>query len=194
MPYQNTEPGPSVGESSGFGSGIAAGGNAILDFVPTRTTTKIDQTKQTVLSQEAIDQLIYSALSGNSGISAIKTGEASSGGYGSSSAALQSADLIAAVAGQIGEMTGPKVNQSETTTKKKKSVICTMLADAGLMDRTLYEIGQVEFQTLDPDTILGPIGWLLVFHTIRQLLELQNLLHFVDIRILFLAYLLLPVG
>jgi hypothetical protein len=164
MPYQGNnpsayEPGPSIGESQGFAGGLSAIGTSALDVLPSRTTTKVDTNKQTILDQNAIDQLIYQALSGNGGISAIRTGEASSGGYGSSAAALQSADLIAAVAGQIGEMTGPKVNQSETTTKKKKSVICTVLAKHGLLNRIAYEMGQEQFRTLDSNIIDGYHSW-----------------------------------
>lgn len=164
MPYIGNnpsayEPGPSVGESSGFAGYLGAAGNVVNDLLPSRTTTKIDKSSQTNLDQNAIDQLVYQALSGNSGISAIRTQEAASGGYGGSQAAIQSADLIAAVAGQIGEMTGPKVQQSETTTKKKKSIICTALHDAGLLDKGLYELGQSEFAKLDPIVISGYHSW-----------------------------------
>lgn len=156
--YTN-EPGPSIGESQGFGSGVAAGGNAILDIIPSRTTTIIDRKKQTQLSPEAIDQIIYNALSGQSGVSAIRSAEASSGGYGSSSAALQSADLIANVAGEIGAITGPKVEQSETTTKKKKSIICTTLWELGDLEDEIYREGQRQFSNLSVETICGYHSW-----------------------------------
>lgn len=155
------EPGPSFGESfSGNAGGYMNAAQSVIDDIfPSRTTTRIDRSKQTNLSPEAIDQFIYGALSGNSGISAIKTAEAGSGGYGSSSSALQSADLIAAVAGQIGEMTGPKVEQSETTSKKKKSVVCTALYELGDIPEDLYREGQKIFQFLPVVVVCGYYSW-----------------------------------
>lgn len=160
MGYQG-EPGPSIGESMGANAGVwgNAAGALIEDLIPTRTTQKIDRSKQTVLSPQAIDAYIYSALSGQGGISAIRTAEASSGGYGSSTAALQSADLIAAVAGEIGQMTGPKQETGEINTKKKKSVVCTVLHELGDIPDDLYYEGSEEFQKLPLPVIYGYHFW-----------------------------------
>lgn len=155
------EPGPSYGESFAGGAStyMNAAQSVIDDILPARVTTRIDRSKQTNLSPEAIDQFIYSALSGQGGISAIKSAEASSGGYNSSSAALQSADLIAAVAGEIGQITGPKVEQSESTTKKKKSVICTTLYELGDIPEYLYAEGLEVFAKLHPAVVEGYYLW-----------------------------------
>jgi len=167
------EPGPSLGESAGFPNMLGAVGNSVLDVIPSRTTTKINKGSQTILSPEAINQVIYEALSGSSGISAIKSGEAASGGYGSSTAALQSADLLAEVASQIGQATGPKVQQSETTTKKKKSIICTRLYELGDIPRDLYFAGQQEFQRLPPEVIEGYHSW---GYPVSELLDTRPLI------------------
>lgn len=154
-----SEPAPSVGESSGFAGGLSAIGTAGLDLLPSRTTTTIDKRRQTDLSPQAIDQLIYEALSGQGGVSAIRSAEAGAGGYGSTTAAIQSAELISEIAAQIGQATGPKVEQSQTTTKKKKSVICTKLYDAGLLDGVLYSMGRVHFLELPENVVEGYSAW-----------------------------------
>lgn len=49
---------------------------------------------------------------------------------------------------------------SDPTTKKKRaSVICTALYDAGLIDKPLYDLGQLEFSKLPRKVIRGYYMW-----------------------------------
>jgi hypothetical protein len=154
------EPGPAFSEAFPWGQAIVAGATDLLDvFAPRRTSTVTDTSKQTDLGPAGIQELIYQALSGQGGVSAIKSGEAASGGFGSSSGSLMIADLMANTAAQISQITAPKTTHEESRSKKKKSAVCTALNIMGELPDDLYSRGQDEFGKLPLSVIRGYYSW-----------------------------------
>jgi len=153
-----SEPSPAISESF-TGGMIAPAANAILDFIPTRTTTTTDKSAQTQYSKNALDDMIYQMLSGNSGVAALGAAENVSGGYKSGTKQLQLADLIASTAAEVAKAKAPQTSSETTTSKKKKSVICTVLYEQGLLDKELYFRGQQQFIGLPTNLILGYYTW-----------------------------------
>lgn len=154
------EPAPVFSEAFPWATAISAGGGDILDTIaPRRSTTITDTSQQTQLGQPGISEMIYQLLSGQGGIADIKSAEAASGGYGSSTASLGIADLLAQTAAKIGGITAPKTTHEEQRSKKKKSIICTRLYALGKLSREEYLAGQVQFEHMDPDIIAGYNSW-----------------------------------
>ena len=153
-----SEPSPAISES--FNSGmIAPIGNAILDIIPSRTTTTTNKSAQTQYSDNALNDFIYQMLSGQGGVAAIGAEEAASGGYKSSAKQLKLADLLATTAAEVAKAKAPQTSSETQTTKKKKSIICTVLYENGLLDEGLYFRGQKQFITLPVEVILGYYVW-----------------------------------
>jgi hypothetical protein len=102
------------------------------------------------LSQEAIDKLIYDALSSDGGLAALASGENLAGGSKSSSKTLLAQDMMTKLIGELASITA----ETETTTSEEKStkegrflnkfadntgtVICTELKRQGLLSSDLY--------------------------------------------------------
>ena len=153
-----SEPSPAISES--FNSGmIAPIGNAILDIIPSRTTTTTNKSAQTQYSDNALNDFIYQMLSGQGGVAAIGAEESASGGYKSSAKQLKLADLLATTAAEVAKAKAPQTSSETQTTKKKKSIICTVLYENGLLDEGLYFRGQRQFSALPVETILGYHIW-----------------------------------
>lgn len=158
----SNEPGPSFSEgakSVGGGNIGLIGGEVLDTFFPARTTTVTNKSTQTNLTERAQQDMIYQMLSGQGGIATMGAAEASSGGYKSSSKAIGIADLISSTAAEIEKIKAPVVTTGQSSSKSKKSIICTALCDAGLMDRELYEVGQAEFDLLPSAVIVGYYLW-----------------------------------
>jgi hypothetical protein len=154
------EPGASFGEAFPWGQAFQSGATDLLDTIaPARTKKITNVTEQTQFGPAAIQEIIYQALSGQGGVAAIQTQQNISGGYGSSTAKLQLADLIANTAGEIGKATGPKRTTGESNTKKKKSVICTKLNEMGKLDTELYHAGKAHFEALPDEVVCGYRSW-----------------------------------
>lgn len=154
-----SEPGMSIGEAASSPGMFGAYGNVALDLIPSRTTTTTNKSAQTQYSDNALNDMIYQLLSGSSGVSAIATAEAGTGGFGSSAKQLQLADLISSTAGEIAKAKAPQTSSETQTTKKKKSIICTVLYENGLLDEELYFRGQKQFIELPLEVILGYHKW-----------------------------------
>jgi len=149
------EPKQTPGEFFTSPAGIMGGADAVLDFIPTRTTTTTNTSGQTQYGAGAVNDMIYQILSGQGGIADIAGAEVASGGYGSSAKQIRFADLLSQTAGEIAKATAPTTTQQTTSSKKKKSIICTVLYQSRLLDEKLYTVGQYHFNNLDPDIIAG---------------------------------------
>ena len=82
------------------------------------------QTTQKVLSQDAVNKLIYDVLSSDQGLAALSSGENISGGFKSSSKGLLAQDLITKIVGELATITAPTVvtNQDIKSTKEGRFV------------------------------------------------------------------------
>lgn len=121
-----------------------------------KTNVSGTRTSQKILSQEAIDQLIYKALSSDQGLASLASGENLSGGFNSSAKTLQTQDFLTKLVGELAIGTAKTVDTQDTVQRDQKrgakTVICTELARQGLLDPELYEAGgpaskQVSFMT-----------------------------------------------
>lgn len=163
-------------DSLGTGVGGAIG-DALGSLIPTTTTTTTNgtqkgsgtSTSQKVLSQAAIDKLVYDVLSADNGLAALATGENLGGGYAASTKALLAQDFVTKLVGELATVTAPTVTTqaaeqkttSTATAKKKLSVICTELNRQGLLSDELYNhpAATAHFLSLHPYTLLGYHAW-----------------------------------
>jgi len=134
-------------------------------------------TSKKVLSQAAIDKLIYDVLSADSGLASLATGENLSGGYGSSSKAILAQDFVTKLVGELANVTAETVtttdqtkeaSSSQSQSKKSgglKTVICTHLYSLNLLPGELYnhEIALKHLESLDPAIIRGYHFWAVPF-------------------------------
>lgn len=141
------------------------------------TTTAGTQVVQKNLSQAAIDKLIYDALSADSGLAALATGENLSGGYGASTKALLAQDFMTKLIGELANVTaatttttsGTQETDSQTSQKTKKSglktVICSHLFKQGLFPASLYHSQEAfdHYHSLHPFVITGYHTWAIPF-------------------------------
>lgn len=133
----------------------------------TSTTSNRSGSQKKVLSQEAVDKLIYDVMSSDQGLAALASGENSSGGYGSSTKGLMAQDLTAKLVGEIANITAETITTEAASSKEKSksgkvgTVICTELVRLGLMDRKLYDAGHSHFSSLHPFIVLGYQSWAL---------------------------------
>jgi len=136
-------------------------------FVPTRSTTTAassgTSSTRRVLSQEAIEKLIYDVLSSDQGLANLATGENMTGAAKTSSKSLMAQDFATKLIGELATVTAEQVTeqeqQSTQTTKTKRTVICTELNRQGFLSDELYEAGHAHFLTLAPETINGYHAW-----------------------------------
>lgn len=125
----------------------------------TDINTRGTNTQKKVLSQDAINKLIYDVLSSDQGLSALASGENISGGFNSSTKGLMAQDLVTKLVGELANVTAETVatnssHQSETK-KKGVSVICTELHAQGYFTDERYEEGQRVFQYTNKHVMVG---------------------------------------
>lgn len=165
-----TGPANSAANSGGGapGSSEIGVGLAVLDmFLPKKTSNTVmstgSGTKQKVLSQEAVNKLIYDVMASDQGLAQLLSGEAMMGGSGSSSKTLMAQDFTAKLVGELAAITAPEVVTEEKeqtqTSKSKRTVICTALCDRGLLDPVIYDEGKDHFDSLSPYTVAGYRIW-----------------------------------
>jgi hypothetical protein len=144
----------SIGSSLGIGN-ASIGRSSQTQNSTTRT--------QKVLSQEAIDKLVYDVMSSDQGLAALATAENASGGYGSSSKTLLAQDLIAKVTGELANITAETVETTKGKTSNKSAkagtVICTYLAEQGYINIQLYLRGNFHTLNLPDQTRRGYLLW-----------------------------------
>ena len=156
-----------MGINIGFGvDSTKSSGTETQNAQQTTTTGK-------VLSQDAINKLIYDVSSADAGFASLATGENLGGGYASSTKALLAQDFMVKLIGELANVTAQTVStevgsakKSSTATSTKKSgglktVICTELHRQGLLDTSLYNhpIAVSHFRNLHPYTISGYHLW-----------------------------------
>lgn len=138
-------------------------------------TQNAQQTTTTgkVLTQDAINKLIYDVASADQGFASLATGENLGGGYASSSKALLAQDFMVKLIGELANVTAQTVSTevgsakkttTSSSTKKSgglKTVICTELHRQGLLDSQLYNhpAAVSHFRNLHPYTISGYHLW-----------------------------------
>lgn len=117
------------------------------------TNYEQDITKRTKknLSAEAIQKLIYDAMSSDAGLAALASGENLAGGSKSSSKTLLAQDMMTKLIGELASVTAETEETSgDVKTSKEgrflnktgdnfKTVICTELRRQGLLSQHLYE-------------------------------------------------------
>jgi len=118
----------------------------------TKSTDTTSGTTQKVLTQEGIDKLVYDVMSSDQGLAALASGENASGGFGSSTKSLMAQDLIAKLVGELANVTAPTVTNTQTqkSSGKKLSVICTELHRQGYIEDDLYARGSQKFYEANP--------------------------------------------
>lgn len=138
-------------------------------------TQQASQTTTTgkVLSQSAVDKLIYDVLSSDTGLASLATGENLSGGYAASTKALLAQDFVTKLVGELANVTAQTVStevgsasktSKSSTTKASgglKTVICTELNRQGLLSDDLYNHPKAtaHFNSLRPETVRGYHFW-----------------------------------
>lgn len=131
----------------------------------TKTNQRGTESIQKVLSQEAIDKLIYDVLSSDNGIAQLAAGENLSGGSSSSTKTLQTQDFLTKVIGELANVTAETIKLSDTSTSENKksggakTVICTELHRQGKLDTELYEAGTPHWNVLNHTVWRGYICW-----------------------------------
>lgn len=150
--------------------------NANLSFdltslVPTTTNTsgtqatKGTQTQQRQLSAEATQSIIDTILKSDNGLASLASGENAAGLSGTTAKTQLTQDLVAAISGQIAQITAPLVTttDSETTSsqsaKKRPTVICTELWKQGKLDSELYADAAKHSEQISRTVYLGYIYW-----------------------------------
>lgn len=96
-------------------------GSILEAFLPkkdTKSTATQTQTEQTVLSEDAINEIIRSMQEGDTGLAALMQGQAGRGLYNSSTAQLLANDLAARVGGKAALASAPT---TKTVTETRKS-------------------------------------------------------------------------
>ncbi len=141
-------------------------GSSTSDQVQTGSTKK-------VLSQEAIDKLIYDVLSSDQGLASLATGENLSGGFGSTAKSQLAQDFVVKTIGELANVMAETVTKQEgtltktettNTSNKKggaKTVICTHLHKVGLMSSATYNHPKAyeHYQNVHPYVLSGYHYW-----------------------------------
>ena len=156
-----------MGITIGFGvDNTKSSGTETQNAQQTTTTGK-------VLTQDAINKLIYDVSSADAGFASLATGENLGGGYASSSKAILAQDFMVKLIGELANVTAQTVStevgsakktSTSSSTKKSgglKTVICTELHRQGLLDTSLYNHPAAisHFRNLHPYTISGYHLW-----------------------------------
>lgn len=125
------------------------------------------KSQRKVLSQEAIDKLIYDVMASDQGLASLASGENLSGVFNSSSKTLLAQDLTAKLIGELANVTAETLTSENTTSKSSskslggglKTVICTELALQGYLDPKLYEAGGPPSKQVSKTTWCGYHVW-----------------------------------
>jgi len=140
-------------------------GSVLPSFIgsPTQVTGQSGTQKQYKdLSPEAMQKLVSDILGSEQGLAATAQGQNAAGLYGSSTNALLMQKLVTDTAGMLANLTAPTITETDsraTQKSRKKSIICTALLHAGLLDRELFRRGQEHFQSLHPRIVAGYLLW-----------------------------------
>ena len=151
----------------GLDFGTQTGSGTAVQTGTQRTVT------QKNLSGEAINKLIYDALSADAGLASLATGENLSGGYGASTKALLGQDFMVKLIGELANVTAPTISDTTGTTTKQESssqtkaggkfgtVICTELHRQGLLPSALYNhpAAAAHLSQIHPYTLAGYHLW-----------------------------------
>ena len=141
------------------------------------STTSGTKTTQKILSQEAINKLIYDVMSSDQGLASLASGENLSGGFNSSSKTLLAQDLMTKLIGELAIGTAQTVEDTQSSTASKKSgaktVICTELARQGLLDPELYEAGGGPSKQVSKTTWIGYHCW--AVHVVPKMQKSERL-------------------
>ncbi len=111
-----------------------------------------DVHKRKMLSEEAMDKIVYDVLASDKGLAALATGENLSGGFNTSSKGLLAQDLAVKVAGELANITADEWTQTSGKKKNKRDafegggnfgassnkVICTELVNQNKLPLNLY--------------------------------------------------------
>ena len=102
-----------TGADTGGGASFSFGGNLFSDFLGGSSEGSATQdgttTEKLNIDEEGLLRLIDKSLEGVGGLASIFGGEAGAGLFGSSSAKLQTEDLLAKIAGELAQVTAEKV-------------------------------------------------------------------------------------
>lgn len=150
-------------------------GTAMENNYQTTGNESMSGSKKKVLSQEAINKLIYDAMSSDQGLASLASGENLSGGFNSSTKTLQVQDFMTKLIGELALVTaeevqtGTKESKGEKNTKEGRAlngfadkvgtVICTELAVQGYLDPDLYEAGGPASKQVSYATWVGYRFW-----------------------------------
>lgn len=137
--------------------GVIGAGTAYANSQSIQSQTGTTTVGKT-LSQDALNSIIYNIMSSDQGLSALASGENTSGGFHSSTKGLMAQDLTTKLAGEIANITAPTV-QDTSSKSSKKSVICTHLMQQGYLDPELYYAGTAHFCNLPYRTVAGYQIW-----------------------------------
>lgn len=98
------------------------------------TTSSLTQSSQTILDDEAIQQLIADVLGGADGLASIFAGEQVAGIFDSSVAAQAAGDLASKLVGELAKLTAETVTSQETDTRARTTGSGTQTDPVGLLD------------------------------------------------------------
>lgn len=154
---------------------MAAPWDSALDLWGTAMSNNFRQggttTTRKNLSQEAIDKLIYDALSSEQGLAQLVSMEGLAGGRSSTTKTLQAQDFMTKIIGELANITAEQeqVASTEKTTKEGRflnkfadsagTVICTELVRQGKLDKELYEAAGAPLSQVSLNTWKGYYVW-----------------------------------
>ena len=165
-----------------MGGGGGGGGMVPWDAIINNNNRKYEvgwKSTQKVLSQQAIDKLIYDVMSSDQGLAALAAGENLSGGSKSSSKTLLGQDMMTKLIGELASVTAETKQQQDMTTDKeskqgrKLSVICTELNYQKLLSDELYEAGGPPSRQVSYLTWKGYYSW--AQHVVPKMKESNKL-------------------
>ena len=99
----------------GFGADYSKAKNSQNEV---STQSQTGSTKK-VLSQEAIDKLIYDVLSSDQGLASLATGENLSGGFGSTAKSQLAQDFVVKTIGELANVMAETVTKQDGTLEKQ---------------------------------------------------------------------------
>ena len=135
------------------------------------TKGKSKTTQQRAISAEAMNKIMSDILGSEQGLASLATGENVSGGFGSTMKTQLAQDFLVKTSGELAALSAPMVTEAdmsqtneakqESSSKTKRTVICTELLEQGLFPAELYNhpIALEHFLNLDQETIEGYHAW-----------------------------------
>lgn len=142
----------------------------------TYTRTNGTQTTQKAFTQEGLNQLVYTVLSGDNGLASLASGENASGGFGSSVKSQLAQDMVVKLAGELANLTAATTTSSSSQQdvdntdplnkffgggggSSGKTIICTHLAKRGFLNKELWKAGTPYLMNLPERTVKGYHFW-----------------------------------